>query len=180
MGNIYHSWNGTTLTITSDSGTSSVDLKGDIGLRGPQGPYGILYDAAGNAVSGYVSTEYFESMVSVLLERMSSLEEELKKNDWQEIEISAVLGEAILGEAIIGNNGCPALATPIIRLIDNSKLPKLGVPAIYFTEEALPQLVVPSIRFEEEGPRLATPIIYLYERNLQLTAPIIYLDTVEN
>ena len=40
MGEIYHSWNGTVLTITSDSGTSSADLKGDDGCRGPQGPAG--------------------------------------------------------------------------------------------------------------------------------------------
>ena len=38
---ISHSWNGTVLTITSDSGTSSADLKGDTGIRGPQGPAGI-------------------------------------------------------------------------------------------------------------------------------------------
>lgn len=39
-GEIKHSWNGTILTITSDSGTSSCDLKGsqgDMGIRGPQG-----------------------------------------------------------------------------------------------------------------------------------------------
>jgi hypothetical protein len=40
---ISHSWNGTVLTITSDSGTSSADLKGDIGIRGPQGPAGEQY-----------------------------------------------------------------------------------------------------------------------------------------
>ena len=40
MGEIYHSWNGTVLTITSDSGTSSADLKGDMGIRGPQGVAG--------------------------------------------------------------------------------------------------------------------------------------------
>ena len=43
MGEITHSWNGTVLTITSDSGTSSMDLKGDKGddgVRGPQGPAG--------------------------------------------------------------------------------------------------------------------------------------------
>lgn len=34
---ISHSWNGTVLTVTSDSGTSSADLKGDMGIRGPQG-----------------------------------------------------------------------------------------------------------------------------------------------
>jgi hypothetical protein len=39
-GQIFHSWNGTVLTITSDSGTSSADLKGapgDMGIRGAQG-----------------------------------------------------------------------------------------------------------------------------------------------
>ncbi len=179
MGNIYHSWNGTTLTITSDSGTSSADLKGAIGVRGPQGPYGILYDAAGNVVSGYVSTEYFESMVSVLLERMSALEEELKKNDWQDIDISAVLGEAILGEMLIGDVNLPRLAPPIIRMIDDSKLPKLGVPAIYFTEEIIPQLETPVIYIEDGNPKLAAPIIYLYERNLELAAPVIRVEDTQ-
>jgi len=35
MGTITHKWNGTTLTITSDSGTSSMDLQGTTGPRGP-------------------------------------------------------------------------------------------------------------------------------------------------
>ena len=44
-GKVYHSWNGTTLTITSDSGTSSADLKGDTGIRGAQGEAGTInYD----------------------------------------------------------------------------------------------------------------------------------------
>lgn len=56
-----HSWNGTTLTITSASGTSSANLKGDTGARGatgatgatgPQGPAG----AAGNSHLSWVST----------------------------------------------------------------------------------------------------------------------------
>ena len=45
MGNIYHEWNGTILTITSDSGTSSCDLKGakgDTGIRGAQGAKGEI------------------------------------------------------------------------------------------------------------------------------------------
>ena len=40
-GTITHEWNGTTLIITSDSGTSSCDLKGDkgdMGIRGAQAP----------------------------------------------------------------------------------------------------------------------------------------------
>lgn len=43
-GTITHEWNGTILTITSDSGTSSCDLKGDtgdMGIRGAQGEPGI-------------------------------------------------------------------------------------------------------------------------------------------
>lgn len=46
MGVFSHSWNGTVLTITSDSGTSSCDLKGekgDDGVRGAQGA-GIITD----------------------------------------------------------------------------------------------------------------------------------------
>ena len=42
-GNIYHKWDGSVLTITSDSGTSSSDLKGakgDDGARGAQGAPG--------------------------------------------------------------------------------------------------------------------------------------------
>ena len=39
-GTIKHQWNGTVLTITSDSGTSSCDLKGAKGDDGPRGPQG--------------------------------------------------------------------------------------------------------------------------------------------
>ena len=40
-GTITHQWNGTVLTITSDSGTSSCDLKGAKGDDGPRGPQGV-------------------------------------------------------------------------------------------------------------------------------------------
>lgn len=39
-GNIYHKWVGSVLTITSDSGTSSCDLKGERGDDGPRGAQG--------------------------------------------------------------------------------------------------------------------------------------------
>ena len=45
MGGITHSWSGTVLTVSSDSGTSSADLKGakgDDGARGAQGATGIV------------------------------------------------------------------------------------------------------------------------------------------
>jgi hypothetical protein len=47
-GTITHFWNGTVLTVTSDSGTSSMDLSGPTGCRGPQGRPGVIYDSDGN------------------------------------------------------------------------------------------------------------------------------------
>ena len=50
-GTITHSWNGTVLTVTSDSGTSSADLKGapgNTGTRGPQGPAGVVLNGDGS------------------------------------------------------------------------------------------------------------------------------------
>ena len=38
---VTHSWNGTTLTVTSASGTSSVNLKGDPGTNGTNGTNGV-------------------------------------------------------------------------------------------------------------------------------------------
>ena len=40
-GNITHRWDGTVLTITSDSGTTSCDLKGEKGDDGCRGPQGV-------------------------------------------------------------------------------------------------------------------------------------------
>lgn len=45
MAGITHSWNGTILTITSDSGTSSCDLKGAKGDDGARGAMGLPGDA---------------------------------------------------------------------------------------------------------------------------------------
>ena len=50
MSGITHKWEGTTLIITSDSGTSGCDLKGakgDMGIRGPQGVAGIVCNEEG-------------------------------------------------------------------------------------------------------------------------------------
>lgn len=55
---IEHIWNGSVLTIISDSGASSVDLqgpKGDTGPRGPQGPAGVIANPDGVLVE---STEH--------------------------------------------------------------------------------------------------------------------------
>lgn len=54
MSGITHEWNGTILTITSDSGTSSCDLKGDKGDDGCRGAQGIAgrdgKDGAGSVI----------------------------------------------------------------------------------------------------------------------------------
>lgn len=64
-GTITHSWNGTVLTITSDAGTTSADLKGDTGCRGPQGPHGVVYDTEGNIVmDGYATEEYVNEQLA--------------------------------------------------------------------------------------------------------------------
>lgn len=56
-GTITHTWNGSVLTITSDSGTSSANLIGPTGPRGPQGEPGVVYNTAGVLISGGSSSD---------------------------------------------------------------------------------------------------------------------------
>ena len=61
-GTITHSWNGTILTITSDSGTSSADLqggKGNTGPRGAQGPAGVIVNPDGTIDTSQYATETY-------------------------------------------------------------------------------------------------------------------------
>lgn len=78
---IYHEWNGTTLTITSDSGTSSMDLKGEMGVRGPQGAAGRFTSVAGDEILAYVSTqeEITATHDEIKTAYIESLYEELKR-----------------------------------------------------------------------------------------------------
>lgn len=64
-GTITHEWNGTVLTITSDSGTSSMNLKGDTGMRGVQGRAGIILNADGTInMNGYATEEYVNGKIA--------------------------------------------------------------------------------------------------------------------
>lgn len=67
-GNVYHKWDGTTLTITSDSGTSSMNLKGatgPIGPRGPQGPAGVVVGSGGSVdLTGYATENYVDQQIA--------------------------------------------------------------------------------------------------------------------
>lgn len=61
---ITHQWNGTVLTITSDSGTSSADLKGDDGVRGAQGkPGGTCYNVS-VAPRNWLDNSYFANPIN--------------------------------------------------------------------------------------------------------------------
>ena len=65
MNGISHSWNGTVLTITSDSGTSSCDLKGekgDDGVRGAQGSGIASKEDIDNALVDYMNVNYPEGL----------------------------------------------------------------------------------------------------------------------
>lgn len=72
MSEIKHQWNGSVLTVISDSGASSADLKGpkgDTGPRGPQGPGGVIYNEEGELVLD-LSEYYSKSEVDTLVENV--------------------------------------------------------------------------------------------------------------
>lgn len=77
-GTIKHSWNGTILTIESDSGTSSMDLKGgngDIGPRGPQGPAGVIINPDGSInYNGYATEQYVDDKIEAVKLEPANLE----------------------------------------------------------------------------------------------------------
>lgn len=79
---ITHRWDGTVLTITSDSGTSSADLrgeKGDDGIRGPQGAPGVVTGGTVDIdLSDYATKEYVDTViddVAKLQEEIGEIEE---------------------------------------------------------------------------------------------------------
>lgn len=64
-GTITHSWNGTVLTVTSDSGTSSADLAGTMGPRGPQGPAGVILNSSGTInMNGYATEVWVNQRIA--------------------------------------------------------------------------------------------------------------------
>lgn len=73
-GEITHIWNGSVLTVISDSGASSADLqgpKGDTGPRGPQGPAGVILDEQGNVVvdlAPYITYEEADAKIQEMLD----------------------------------------------------------------------------------------------------------------
>lgn len=71
---VEHIWNGTVLTVISDSGASSADLKGqkgDTGPRGPQGPCGVILNEQGQVVvdlAPYYTGEEVDSKIAAAVQ----------------------------------------------------------------------------------------------------------------
>ena len=65
---ITHEWNGTVLTITSDSGSSSADLKGekgDTGVRGAQGEKGNTGEFDTSMLNNYATEDYVGQQIAL-------------------------------------------------------------------------------------------------------------------
>ena len=98
-GTITHEWQGTTLVITSDSGTSACDLKGsqgDMGIRGPQGAAGKI---------GQDGTVSFEELTD---EQRASLKGD--KGDAATIALGSYATGEPGTEVVISNTGTPNAA----------------------------------------------------------------------
>lgn len=91
-GEIKHKWHGTVLTITSDAGTSSADLKGARGaegIRGPQGRCGMILNPDGTVdYNGYATEEYVDYRIETL-----EMEDPDLSNYYTKDEIDATLAE---------------------------------------------------------------------------------------
>lgn len=85
-----HSWNGTSLTVTSASGTSSSDLKGakgdkgDTGAKGDKGDSYILTEADKTEIGTSVSAE-IEAELNEALDAIIAIEEEFMTPDGDEV-----------------------------------------------------------------------------------------------
>lgn len=106
MSGIYHEWNGTILTITSDSGTSSADLKGQIGDDGPRGPQGPAGDTTTQTIE--VDTTLTKSgtpaEAKAVGDALAAIEEQLENVDF-EAPVSSVngyTGAVVLSAADVG------------------------------------------------------------------------------
>ena len=115
-GTITHSWNGTVLTITSDSGTSSADLqggKGDTGPRGPQGPAGVVINGDGTTggsggtvdLSNYYTKEQVDAKIPDITGLASQTWVENKGYLTEHQSLKTINGESIVGSGNITISG---------------------------------------------------------------------------
>lgn len=98
-GTITHQWYGTTLAITSDSGTSMCDLKGeqgDMGIRGPQGCPGVIRSEDGTIdFTAYATAEYVDEQIAA-----ATADVDVDLSDYYtKAETGTVISEVITGYA---------------------------------------------------------------------------------
>ena len=102
-GEIRHAWDGSVLTVTSDAGVSSADLrgpKGDTGPRGPQGPGGIVYNEFDEALLD-LSDYYTRAEVDELVANADGADVDLS-NYYTKLEVNDKIANLEL-EADLGS-----------------------------------------------------------------------------
>lgn len=115
-GTITHSWNGTVLTVTSDSGTSSADLKGatgNTGTRGPQGPAGVVLNGDGSTggsggtvdLSNYYTKAQVDAKIPDITGLASQTWVENKGYLTEHQSLKTINGESIVGTGNITISG---------------------------------------------------------------------------
>lgn len=115
-GTITHSFNGTVLTITSDSGTSSVDLKGtkgDTGPRGAQGKPGVIVNPDGTIdTTAYATESYVDTKIAEVEAGEVDLSDYYTKNEinnkgylTQHQTLKTINGESLVGSGDITISG---------------------------------------------------------------------------
>lgn len=135
MSGITHEWNGTILTITSDSGTSSADLqgaKGETGIRGPQGAPGT---SASVDLSNYYTMEETEAAINDAIGAIEIPEAEVDlSNYYTKEETNTAINDAI--GAIEFPEGTTDLSDYYTKTETNAEITK-AIEAIEFPETDL-------------------------------------------
>lgn len=117
-GTITHYWNGTVLTVSSDSGTSSADLKGDDGPRGPQGLPGDC-----NLIAAVERAEAAAAQLDAGLIKTTATGEAVSPNDKAD---GAIIGLNVYGKST--QSGTPTPTAPIdIVSVDNPNVIVCGI-----------------------------------------------------
>lgn len=135
-GTITHSFNGTVLTITSDSGTSSVDLKGtkgDTGPRGAQGKPGVIVNSDGTIdTTDYATESYVDTKIAEVEAGEVDLSDYYTKNEinnkgylTQHQTLKTINGESIVGSGNITITGDADLSNYYTKDQVNAKIPSL-------------------------------------------------------
>ena len=134
-GTITHEWNGTTLIITSDSGTSSCDLKGDkgdMGIRGAQGIPGEPWKTLAMYPVGAVYISVNETSPATLF-----------GGEWERLENRFLIGagDTYTNESTGGATSTPInysnLPTSVLRAAKNLKTNAVSINNAGWTNSSI-------------------------------------------